>query len=543
MRLGRIGMQARFAVGFPRYLRHRVTLQEARSEIARRLSARPQAFLRLVERAVYDYPSSPYRPLFEAAHCDLGDLRDCLERHGLEATLERLRDAGVYVSYEELKGRQPMVRHGREIPVAPGAFDNPYLRASFGGATGGTTGPGTRVMTDLDHLRAKAPMGLLVAELQGTRGLPMGIWRGVLPDLGVHQLLSGIPFGQVPERWFAPVTARDLRSSLEHRLATAYVLRMSRLCGVPLPDPEPMPVDRAREIAHWAADTVRRRGGCHFRAYVSLLVRVAAAALEEGLDLSGAVFGGGGEPPTPAKVEQIRRSGARYLPSYAVSELGRIGTACLNPVELNDHHFCADHLALIQRRRRVPGFDLEIDAFCFTTLLPSAPKIAINVESDDYGIVEERACGCPWESAGLRLHVRGVRSFRKLTGEGMTLIGSDVLRLLEEELPARFGGASTDYQLVEEEEEGRTRLTLRVSPRVELASEAELEAALLDGLATGSPAADLARATWRSAGTVRVRRLEPIWTARGKLLPLHLASLGLPVLAPEAECEGADSGA
>ena len=36
------------------------------------------------------------------------------------------------------------------------------------------------------------------------------------------------------------------------------------------------------------------------------------------------------------------------------------------------------------------------------------------------------------------------------------------------------------------------------------------------------PAADLARATWVEAGTLAIERREPIWTRRGKLLPLHL---------------------
>ncbi len=46
--------------------------------------------------------------------------------------------------------------------------------------------------------------------------------------------------------------------------------------------------------------------------------------------------------------------------------------------------------------------------------------------------------------------------------------------------------------------------------------------ALLAGLARASPAADLARATWVDGRHARLERREPIWTRRGKLLPLHL---------------------
>jgi hypothetical protein len=329
----------------------------------------------------------------------------------------------------------------------------------------------------------------------------------------VGALLSRLPDGRIPEKWFTPVTQRELRPSLEFRLATEYVLRMSRLCGVPLPRPERVPIAEAARVARWVAGCIEARGGCHLRAYVSLL------------DLSGAVFGGGGEPPTAAKVAQIEASGARHLPAYNVTEFGKVGVPCLRPDGPNDHHLCRDHLALVQHRRQVPGTDIEVDAFLFTTLLPSAPKLAINVEADDYGIVERRSCGCPWEAEGLDVHVRSIRSFRKLTGEGMTLVGSDVLQLLEEVLPARFGGSPTDYQLVEEEDErGLTRLSLVISPSVVLESETAVLDALQAGLRAASPAADLARATWAAAGSLRVVRREPVWTGRGKLMPLHLSS-------------------
>jgi len=92
----------------------------------------------------------------------------------------------------------------------------------------------------------------------------------------------------------------------------------------------------------------------------------------------------------------------------------------------------------------VPGSDITVDAFHFTTLLPTARKLLLNVESDDYGVVETRSCGGPLESYGYTEHLRQIRSFRKLTGEGVTLVGSEMLRILEEVLPARFGGSPLD---------------------------------------------------------------------------------------------------
>ena len=79
--------------------------------------------------------------------------------------------------------------------------------------------------------------------------------------------------------------------------------------------------------------------------------------------------------------------------------------------------------------------------------------ILLNVETDDYGVLESRPCGCRMGDLGLTTHVTQVRSFRKLTGEGMTLVGNDMIRILEEVLPTRFGGSPLDYQLAEVENE------------------------------------------------------------------------------------------
>jgi hypothetical protein len=54
---------------------------------------------------------------------------------------------------------------------------------------------------------------------------------------------------------------------------------------------------------------------------------------------------------------------------------------------------------------------------------------------------------------GWTTHLRDIRSQEKLTAGGMTFLDTDLIRVLEEVLPARFGGAPTDYQLVEEEAE------------------------------------------------------------------------------------------
>jgi hypothetical protein len=120
-------------------------------------------------------------------------------------------------------------------------------------------------------------------------------------------------------------------------------------------------------------------------------------------------------------------------------------------------------------------------------------------------------------------HLRQIRSFRKLTGEGVTLVGSEMVNILEEVLPNRFGGSPLDYQLLEEEDDhGFTRLHLVVSPKIKLPDEAEVIEVVLQALKQGDAASDLATAIWSQARTLRVRRREPILTAGGKHMPLQV---------------------
>ncbi len=105
-------------------------------------------------------------------------------------------------------------------------------------------------------------------------------------------------------------------------------------------------------------------------------------------------------------------------------------------------------------------------ALLFTTLLPTSAKVLLNFESDDYGVIlTERECGCPIGELGFERHLHTIRSYEKLTSEGMNFVGGDLLRLVEEVLPSRFGGGPPDYQLVEEEVDGLAEGERRTSAR------------------------------------------------------------------------------
>jgi len=527
-------MYTRFVWGLKKFLRHTITLKEAKEIVKKRLEDREANFLRLVRKGIFGYPKSPYLPLLKLAQCEIGDIENMVHKRGLENTLRSLREAGVFVTFEEFKGRAPMVRGGKVIPVEARGFDNPYLSHYYEASSSGSTGAGTRVAIDLDHLAALTPNIMLSNDAHGILYLPTCLWFGTLPDnTGIENLLRGVLFKNIPCKWFSPITKKNFRPALKNKIATHCTILSGRILGLHFPWPQPVTLDQANQVAHWAKNTLMAHGPCLIRTHVSMAVRICLAAQEEGIDLTGLAFVIGGEPPTPAKVGEITRTGARFAPSYWFVEAGIVGFGCASPVDNNDLHFFKDRLALIQCPIQVPGFDIKVNAFCYTSLLPSTPKIILNVENDDYGDIEIRSCGCPMEEYGFSEHLRHVRSFRKLTGEGVTLVGSEILKILEEVLPARFGGSPLDYQLVEEEDEqGFTRLSLLVNPKVEIRDEKEVIQTLLEELGRSSVAADLARTIWEQAKTFRVRRISPIWTNAGKFMPLRLMER---VLSPDQE--------
>lgn len=516
MASGRSTSFARFLAGLPRFLRHPVTPEGARRVVSRLLAGRESNFLRVVREAVYGHRSSPYVPLLGSAGCEYGDLEAAVRRDGLETALRSLRNAGVYITFEEFKGREPIVRDGVSIRVRPGDFDNPLVRGGVRSSTGGSTGESTPVFLSLPYLADRATSMVIGFAAHGVLGMPSASVREPLPAPSLGIVLEDAHVGQVHERWFAPSLGDPPFALRRHRMAHTLIEATARLAGVRLPHPEPMDVTAPAPVLRWA----REQGSCMIRTSPSYALRVCLAADGAGLDLAGVVFVGAGEPVTPGKIQAITRTGARWVSNYAVSEMGRAGIGCARPVDATDVHFLEHAVALIQHPRQVPGWDGTVDSFHFTTLLESAPKVLLNVETDDFGTVEERSCGCPLEEVGFGRHIRQIFSYRKLTGEGVSLLGSDALHIIDEVLPARFGGSPADYQFVEEEDErGLTRLVVVVSPRLSLPSEVEVAEAVLQGLGATSAGASI-RSVWRNAETIRVRREEPEVSSRGKLRPI-----------------------
>lgn len=297
----------------------------------------------------------------------------------------------------------------------------------------------------------------------------------------------------------------------------------------PLPAPEHVPPAQAERVARWLADRVREGNPAVLFGPPSAGLRACAAAAEAGLDLTGTFFSFGGEPYTRAKASAIERAGCRAESSYYISELGGpVAVSCPRATEVDEGHLVLDRIAGIVKPR-ILSCGTPVRPLFFTTLSTRTPQVAINLESGDEAVERDASCGCAFAEAGLSRTVHAIRSYEKLSTEGMHFVGPDLVTLLDEVLPGRFGGGPTDYQLVEEEDEqGRSRLDLAVSPRLGALDEARVAEAALDFLRSRGPAESMMAEIWRSGGTLRVVRREPEVSRAAKVLPLHVSRAASP---------------
>lgn len=513
----------RYARRLTSFVRETISPEQARVRIERQLKSRDESFLRFLEHAVYRNQASPYLSLLESAGAELGDVTGLVRSDGVEAALVRLYDAGVSVGLEEFKGLVPLERPGVSLPAGHRAFDNPLLESHYQAASGGSRGTRRRLAVDLELLDYEAASHSLFLDAFGLRDRPFALWRVHPPSpSGVNNSLRHVKSGGSVDAWFTPYKAPRNLETLKFAMFTQYTMRVGRLLGAGLRLPEYCsPHDGAR-VARWLAARTREGKPALCDMQAGLGVRTCLAAKCEGLDISDTFFRFGGEPFTEEKTAVVAEAGCRAVCHYTMGETGRIAVACGDPESFDDMHFLSDKLAVLQRNKQVGSTGVTVGAFHYTALLPSSPKVLINVESDDYGELSQRTCSCPFGDLGLSTHVRGVRSYEKLTSEGNNFLGSDLIALVDRVLPDRFGGDPGDYQLVEEEVGGLPKVSVVARPALGELDEREVVAAVLEHL-RADRRNQLMTDFWRDADTLRVVRREPYMTSSGKILPLHFA--------------------
>jgi len=504
------------------FLSSTITLEESKQVLTARINNRGENFLSLVNKGIFRYPNSPYLKLFHSAGYEFGDVASLVRSDGIEATLQKLLADGVYLSYEEFKRGKEVVRGSSHFQFEECAFDNPLLSVRYQTRSSGSRSAGTKTTFDFKHMLDSSYYRIILLEVNNALDVPVGIWKPILPaGSGISIALLQCKIGKPANRWFSPVGEGHVQALPQHQLALRYLIYGSRLWGAKIPWPEYVGLEEAVKVTRWIADTKKQHGGCCLYSSVSPAVKVCQAAMDNGLDIRGTHFIVSGEPLTPAKRRQIEVTDATVVPRYSYSEVGGIGHGCPGG-GTDDVHLFHDSVAVIQRRRYIEAAGVDVDAFVCTTLLPTAPKIMLNVENDDYGIMETRKCDCTYGQLGFNTHIRNIRSFAKLTGVGMTIIGTDMVRILEEVLPAEYGGSAADYQLLEEEDRlGQTHLSIIISPSVGTVDEGEVIATLLDELRHIRHPGKLTAGVWSQANTLQVKRVYP-FSKMGKVLTLHL---------------------
>jgi hypothetical protein len=519
-------LAARFLRGLPRFLRRPLTPGQAGAILRQRLARREADFLEVVRRSIYEHPPSPYRTLLEWAGCQYGDLARLVARESVEGALSALLRAGVYLSVDELKGRQPVVRGARALTVEPGQLRNPCASLHVSAWSSASRGAGTPILNGLDSIRDRAVNTCLTLDARGGMDWEKGIWA--VPG-SLTLMLRYAAFGAPPSGWFSCVDPNTPGLHPRYRWSERALRWGSALAGVRIPPQRHAPPHDPAPVVRWIRDVLDRGRIPHLWAFPSAAVRAVQAAAEAGVDIHGARLTVTGEPVTAARLASMRAAGVDAAPDYGSAESGGVvAYGCLSPEAPDDVHVYDDLHAVVQPGPG-PHPPLPSHAVCLSSLRLTSPLILLNVSMGDQAVLRSRSCGCPLERLGWRTHLHAIRSFEKLTAGGVTFLDADVVRVLEETLPARFGGGPLDYQLVEEEAlDGRPRLSLLVHPGLGSLPEGVIADAFLDAITAGNGAARVAGSLWREMGVLRVERRLPLTTPGGKILHVHAASSARP---------------
>jgi len=518
----------KYSLGLKGYFKEDLSFARAAAIIKARMAQREENFLKIIKKGVFGYKKSPYLSLLKLCRCEYKDIERLVSRCGLEGALRTLKDDGVYIKIEEFKGKSPIIRKGRKFDVREDDFDNPYFSSYYERRSGGSRSAGTRIELNFDFLSDTAVHRGPISRFWNLEQAAHIIIRPPYPyGPGMMYMLQLSKFGIIPQRWISLIDERRIPISLRSRLGVSTTFFLSRIYGKQFPRPEFIDRNNIWKVAELIADYGLRYKECCVFTNVSSAFRICVAAKEKKINLNRVKFQGCGEPLTEAKRNLIESVGAKYILFYAFTEAGLVGSLCLKPKAIDDIHVYKDSVSLISHKKIVR--DSQVDAILCTAVLPSAPKILLNVESGDYGILENRRCGCPYDEFGYSDHIHHIRSFEKLTGEGTTFYGTDLIRVIEEIFPQRFGGTGLDYQLVEQEnKEGLTQLIILVSPKVGQIDGNKLIQTFIAELKKGNDSQRVMAETWSKAGTIQIKRDDPIITQAGKQYPLHILFGGKP---------------
>jgi len=509
-------LYSRMALSLGRHLRTPVD-RDPEGTVRRLIEKRGTNFLWLA-KDLFGNPEHPYSQLFKVAGCSYADLEKAVIADGVEPTLQALMREGVYVSHDEFRGKKEIVRGGRHIRSTAASWLNGRDKGAIGCSTSGSSGrpiATTGGSARTSHMEAHTL--LLLRELDSGKPAMVSL-APTLPGYGIVSLLVFARVNHGFERWLA-IGGRNWRN-LAYRAVTRCLVTQMRWMGAQAPYPAYLGQNDFLPVASYLAQRCGEGARPIVNGYVSSLTRVAAEAAHHGLDLTGCRALCAGEALTPAKLATMECVGMEPYATYWTSEFGSLGTACHSMRSRNCVHISLDAVALTTRPSEVMGAS-GVDSLCVTSLLPFAARTAINVEIGDTGVIEPCTCDCRLRSLGLHQQIRDMAAISKVTAQGMLIGMDDLATVLEEVLPARFGGQLGDYQIIETEGATQTEVVLRIRLGATVVPPGEVLRAFLaeTGRLYGG---SLSVRSWSHSNGIRAEFGEPVFTETGKFRPVRL---------------------
>jgi hypothetical protein len=518
-------------------LKKTIKPNQARAIIRQRLEQREDDFIELAKKCIYDLPESPYLRLLKHAGCEYGDFESLVHKEGLEDALHTLFRQGVFLTSKEFRGECEIIRGNTRIVVSPQKLKNPYVKSHVPIRSSGSRSHGTQIVRDLEFVLDNTFS--LVAYLDARKNFGQehivkknGTNKGNLTELATWSVPGGVILssfiklicaGSTPSRWFSQLDTKSQELSFRYRLSSRVLELGGLLAGIPIPSPEYVLLENPLPIIQWMKNCLEKGWIPHLFTFASSAIHLTQRALDSNINLEGAQLTISGEPITPARLEFIKRSRVDALPAMGCVEVGHVGYGCLMPETADDMHLLTDLHAVIQPGDFYSRPNLRPQALLFSCIRLSSPLILLNVSIGDQAHLKKRSCGCPLGSLGLDTHIQKVRSFEKLTSGGMAFLDTEIIHVIEDELPKMFGGRPTDYQLLEDErDDGKPQLRLVIHPRVESLDVDKVKETFLQKIASGSGAEKLTSLVWRDTDMVTVERGVPKTTSTGKIQHMHI---------------------
>jgi len=507
------------------FLHEKISLSECQDIIKEGITYREEFFLSFIKKTIYENKKSPYLELLKLSHIGYEDIKRMVSRTGIEEALKVLKDEGVYITYEEFKKEKEVIRKGKAFTFKKEDFLNPFLDRLGKVYSGFSSGAPTKIDFSIEYLMQRLIHEAVVFDLHKFTEAPLGVWLPTVPAVTALYPMRLQKIGVSPEIWFSQFRSPNEDLFLHKRMFFIMKGHLWRsFVGARWPRAKYVSLRDAYIVTNWAANMIKRYSKCSIQTFVSSAVRICAVAKEKGLNIAGTKFSLAGESLTERKRKEIEEAGCKIIISYYFTEGGIAGCSCDNPENKADEiHFFKDNFAVIQNLREIASE--KINLFLFTCFYQGCPIIMLNMENGDYGVIEEKRCGCSLDQYGLFDHIYNIRSYEKINCEGMTFCTSDISNIVEEEFPVQFGGSTIDYQVVEEEDKtGLTRLCIYVSPEIKNIDEEKARQILFDKLSFGGKNSQQIK-SWEEAGTVLVKRKYPLETPRGKIFPFYKVAI------------------